>query len=220
MKVQTLDLEVEYPETDGRPLGETDLHREWMIRMIDLLKYRYRGQRVYVSGNLLMYYEEGDPSHFVVPDPMVRLRSGAPAHHARTSRGARRHRRKRPHPRRGPGWMDHRTGNHGQRRQFVRPMPAVSPTTSHGRTTQRLRDPSSTPASESVHHGLHVQPLAVPDRVPAALMQIAGLPLNLAGGGRPVGSGAMLKNGSRRAAPQPPAPARRIPVRGALSVAR
>jgi hypothetical protein len=29
-----------------------------------------------------------------------------------------------------------------------------------------------------------------------------------------------LKNGSRRAAPQPPAPAWRIPVRGALSVAR
>jgi len=70
MKVQTA-LEIEYPETDGRPMGETDLHREWMLRIIDLLKHRYRGQRVYVSGNLLMYYEEGDPSHFVVPDAMV-----------------------------------------------------------------------------------------------------------------------------------------------------
>jgi Uma2 family endonuclease len=70
MKFQNT-LEIEYPETDGRPMGETDLHREWMIRVIDLLKHRYRGQRVYVSGNLLMYYEEGDPSHFVVPDAIV-----------------------------------------------------------------------------------------------------------------------------------------------------
>lgn len=70
MKVLTA-FEVEYPETDGRPMGETDLHREWMVRIIDLLKFRYRGQRVYVSGNLLLYYEEGDPSHFVVPDAMV-----------------------------------------------------------------------------------------------------------------------------------------------------
>ena len=41
MKFQTA-FEVEYPETDGRPMGETDLHREWMQRIIDLLKYRYR----------------------------------------------------------------------------------------------------------------------------------------------------------------------------------
>jgi Uma2 family endonuclease len=69
MKIQM--LEIEYPETDGRPMGETDLHREWMYRIIDLLKHRCRGQQVYVSGNLLLYYEEGDPSRFVVPDAMV-----------------------------------------------------------------------------------------------------------------------------------------------------
>lgn len=70
MKLQTF-LEIEYPESDGRPMGETDLHRDWMVRIIELLKHRYRGQRVYVTGNLLLYYEEGDPSHFVVPDAMV-----------------------------------------------------------------------------------------------------------------------------------------------------
>jgi Uma2 family endonuclease len=70
MKVKNT-LEIEYPESDGRPMGETDLHREWMFRIIDLLKYRYRGQRVYVTGDLLLYYEEGKPSHFVVPDAMV-----------------------------------------------------------------------------------------------------------------------------------------------------
>jgi Uma2 family endonuclease len=70
MKLQT-SLEVEYPESDGRPMGETDLHRDWMNRIIELLKFRFRDQRMYVTGNLLMYYEEGDPSHFVVPDAMV-----------------------------------------------------------------------------------------------------------------------------------------------------
>jgi Uma2 family endonuclease len=64
-------IEIEYPETDGRPMGETDLHRRWMIRIIDLLEHRYRDQRVYVSGDLLLYYEEGNPRSFVVPDAMV-----------------------------------------------------------------------------------------------------------------------------------------------------
>jgi Uma2 family endonuclease len=64
-------LPVEYPETDGRPMGETDLHIEWTIRMRDILKFRYRGQQVYVAGNLLVYFQEGDPSRFVVPDAMV-----------------------------------------------------------------------------------------------------------------------------------------------------
>jgi Uma2 family endonuclease len=70
MTFQTI-LPVEYPETDGRPMGETDLHIDWTIRVRDMLKYRYRGQRVYVAGNLLVYYQEGDPSRCVVPDAMV-----------------------------------------------------------------------------------------------------------------------------------------------------
>ena len=63
--------EVEYPERDGRPMGETDLHRNWMIRLLDILKYRYRGQQVYVACDLLVYFEEGEPTRFVVPDEFV-----------------------------------------------------------------------------------------------------------------------------------------------------
>lgn len=63
--------EVVYPESDGQPMGETDLHRNWMIRIYDLLAYRYRQQRVYVGSDLLVYYEEGEPSRFVVPDDFV-----------------------------------------------------------------------------------------------------------------------------------------------------
>jgi hypothetical protein len=45
MIVQTT-LPIEYLETDGQPMGETDLYNDWMIRLCDMLKYRYRGQRV------------------------------------------------------------------------------------------------------------------------------------------------------------------------------
>jgi Uma2 family endonuclease len=62
---------VEYPESDGMPLGETDLHRDWMVRILDILRFRYRGQRVYLASNLLVYYEEGEPARVVVPDDFV-----------------------------------------------------------------------------------------------------------------------------------------------------
>ncbi len=62
-----------YAESDGRPMGETDLHRDWMIRLLDLFRYYYRSQRVYVASDLLLYYEEGNPSEFVVPDLFVVL---------------------------------------------------------------------------------------------------------------------------------------------------
>lgn len=52
-------------------MGETDLHIDWMIRVRDMLKYRYRHQKAYVTANLLVYFAEGDPSRFVVPDAMV-----------------------------------------------------------------------------------------------------------------------------------------------------
>jgi hypothetical protein len=46
--------EVHYPESDGKPMGETDEHRDAMIRHIQILQDYYRGQRVYVSGDLLV----------------------------------------------------------------------------------------------------------------------------------------------------------------------
>ena len=70
--VQTVH-EIEYPESDGMPMGETDLHRDWMVRILDILRLRYRGQRVYLASDLLLYYQEGDPTKFVVPDDFVVL---------------------------------------------------------------------------------------------------------------------------------------------------
>ena len=60
--------DIEYPESDGQPMGESDLHRYWIIRLSDQLAYRYRNRRVYVAADLLMYFEEGDPNKVLVPD--------------------------------------------------------------------------------------------------------------------------------------------------------
>ena len=63
--------EIEYPESDGLPMGETDLHIWWMIRIRDQLKHRYRNDHVYVGSNLLVYPVKNDPENFVVPDVFV-----------------------------------------------------------------------------------------------------------------------------------------------------
>lgn len=60
-----------YPESDGKPMAESDWHRHEMCRQIELLKKYYAGQRVYVSGALLLYYEQGNPKKVIVPDVFV-----------------------------------------------------------------------------------------------------------------------------------------------------
>jgi Uma2 family endonuclease len=59
---------VNYPESDGKPMGETDEHIDEIIRLRELLRRYYAGQKVYVSGNLLVFYEQGNPKKFFVPD--------------------------------------------------------------------------------------------------------------------------------------------------------
>ena len=71
MSTVTTQVEIDYPESDGKPMGETDVHIMWTNRLRDILQYRYREQRVYVSGNLLVYYEQGNNRKFVVPDLFV-----------------------------------------------------------------------------------------------------------------------------------------------------
>ena len=64
-------LEVEYPYSDGEPMGESDLHRDLMFDVIELLRQRYAGENVYISGNQFLYYREGHPKKVVCPDAMV-----------------------------------------------------------------------------------------------------------------------------------------------------
>ena len=64
--------EVFYPESDGQPMAETDVHRDLMIDLIVMLREYFRDDpHVYVSGDLLLYYEEGNPRRSVAPDVFV-----------------------------------------------------------------------------------------------------------------------------------------------------
>lgn len=74
---------IEYPESDGKPMAETDIHRDVMFDLIERLKARYADRDdVYVSGNLLVYYVEGKPKKCLSPDCFVVF--GVPAGRRRT----------------------------------------------------------------------------------------------------------------------------------------
>ena len=61
-----------YPESDGQPMAETDVHRDLMIDLIAMLReYFHDDPHVYISGNLLLYYEAGNPRRSVAPDVFV-----------------------------------------------------------------------------------------------------------------------------------------------------
>src|SRR5687768_15023075 len=65
------EREVYYPEGDGKPMAETDVHRDLMVYFIEALKRWFEREDVYVSGNILLYYEEGNPRLRVSPDTLV-----------------------------------------------------------------------------------------------------------------------------------------------------
>ena len=61
-----------YPTSDGRPMAETDYHRDLMLDLIKMLKAWFAGQtRIYVSGNLLIFYVPGNKRKHVAPDVFV-----------------------------------------------------------------------------------------------------------------------------------------------------
>ncbi len=63
---------VAYPESDGKPMAESDLHRILMVDLIDAVDRRFQADpKFYVSGNLFIYYEEGHPEKVVAPDFFV-----------------------------------------------------------------------------------------------------------------------------------------------------
>lgn len=69
----------DYPTSDGKPLAETDWHRDLMNLLIETLKRHYESQdRIYVSGNLLLFYEPGNRRRHVSPDVFVV--KGVPSH--------------------------------------------------------------------------------------------------------------------------------------------
>ncbi|MFM7200539.1 MAG: Uma2 family endonuclease [Myxococcota bacterium] len=64
--------EIYYPESDGKPMGETDLHiRESAWTVVSLQRWFADRQDVYVSRNILLYYVEGDIHKVCSPDVLV-----------------------------------------------------------------------------------------------------------------------------------------------------
>ena len=63
---------VEYPSSDGQPMAENDAQRHAIIYAISALTRHFkRRSDAYVSGDLLIYYEEGNPRVSIAPDVFV-----------------------------------------------------------------------------------------------------------------------------------------------------
>jgi Uma2 family endonuclease len=63
---------VDYPDTDGLPMAESDFQRKPLTYAVEALDIYFQDRPdVYVSGNLFLYYREGDPRVVVAPDVFV-----------------------------------------------------------------------------------------------------------------------------------------------------
>jgi Uma2 family endonuclease len=70
--ITTAQKQIHYPESDGKPMGETDLHIDALIYLREALKDYFRDEpQVYVAGNMFLYYEEGNPAACLAPDVFV-----------------------------------------------------------------------------------------------------------------------------------------------------
>ena len=64
--------EIEYPSSDGEPMAESDITRDYMTYGVEALKLHFHKRwDVYVSANSFVYYEEGNKSAVVAPDIYV-----------------------------------------------------------------------------------------------------------------------------------------------------
>ena len=63
---------IDYPSSDGKPLAENDVQRDAIHYAYSALRLHYAANSdVYVSADLLIYYEEGNPRVSVAPDAFV-----------------------------------------------------------------------------------------------------------------------------------------------------
>ena len=75
----TVDL---YPDRDGEPMAASDYHLEILIWLLLVLRaYFAEIPHTYVSGDILMYYTEGNPRDVVAPDVLVSFGLGQKNRH-------------------------------------------------------------------------------------------------------------------------------------------
>ena len=64
--------DIRYPSSDGQPMAENEWQLTAMLEALQGLRAHYRDRLdVYVCGDLLIYYQEGDPAKSVAPDVFV-----------------------------------------------------------------------------------------------------------------------------------------------------
>jgi Uma2 family endonuclease len=66
------DSVIEYPESDGKPLGETGIHFRILYEVMGALWHHFEADdRIAILANMFVYYVEGNPRKVVCPDIFV-----------------------------------------------------------------------------------------------------------------------------------------------------
>jgi Uma2 family endonuclease len=69
---QAIPASIFYPESDGQPMTESDATRDYLLYCVAVLEHYFSSRpKVYVSGNLFVYYQEGDSKKVISPDVFV-----------------------------------------------------------------------------------------------------------------------------------------------------
>lgn len=75
--------EIYYPESDGKPMAETDVHVTLIADLLKTLRTHFsHTEDVKVLADIFFYYEEGNPRKSIAPDVMIV--SGVGKHSRRT----------------------------------------------------------------------------------------------------------------------------------------
>lgn len=70
---RAIDFPNLYPDADGQPMSDNTLQYRWIVRLVSNLKHLFRGQMVFVAGDLLWYPQQvtAPPAPSQAPDAMV-----------------------------------------------------------------------------------------------------------------------------------------------------
>ncbi|QYO65150.1 Uma2 family endonuclease [Leptolyngbya sp. 7M] len=72
LSIDQLDSDLLYPDSDGKPMAESDPTRDYLIYGVEALGNYFQDRPdVYVSGNLFIYYKQGVPDAVIAPDVFV-----------------------------------------------------------------------------------------------------------------------------------------------------
>ena len=77
MPYDPTDPEGLYPESDGKPISDSDFHYKWIVWLRQVLEGHFaQNPEVYISGNIMMYDIEGPLRTAVSPDILVSIGIG------------------------------------------------------------------------------------------------------------------------------------------------